>query len=58
MEEEVIKKILIGVIVVLLLVIAFWTIINKSIKDAPVANNNYENSRKEDWDQVFNDTNP
>ena len=47
MEEEVIKKILIGVIVVLLLVIAFWTIINKSIKDAPDANNNYENSRKE-----------
>lgn len=54
MEEEVLKKFLIGIIVVLLLALTFWAIIGKSMKDAPIPNNIYGNNFKNEWDGIFN----
>jgi len=53
MKEESIKGILIAIIVVLLLIIAFWTVIKKSIVDAPVPNSIYGNNFHKDFNAVF-----
>lgn len=56
MDEEALKKLLIGIIAVLLLAITFWAIIGKSIKNAPIPNNMYTNDFKDEWNQMFDDT--
>lgn len=54
MNEESLKKLLIGIIVVLLVAITFWAIIGKSMKDAPIPNSIYTNNFKNEWNEIFN----